>query len=120
MKPSLGKLSYKLITASLRMPVFTLLREFEQAEKMSRDQLRTYQWLKLRRLIKHAVSFSPYYRRLFSEIGAEPDDIRDEDSFNKIPVLTKSIIREFATDILVSPHPLLLNEAKIPVQQGIP
>lgn len=102
------------------MPVFTLIREFERAERMSKDELIAYQWRKLQRLIKHAVSFSPYYRELFSKIGAEPEDIKDTASFKQIPVLTKKIIRARGEDILATPHPRFLNEAKTSGSTGQP
>lgn len=120
MNEDLGKLSYKLVTGSLKMPVFSLFREFERVERMSKDQLKAYQWEKIQRLINYAFRYSPYYKNLFKKLGAEPCDITDEGLYSKIPVLTKDIIREYASDILVRPRPKYLNKAKTSGSTGQP
>ena len=94
------------------MPVSRLIDEFEYIESLSMDEIRHIQWINLQKTINHAIGHSPYYRRLFRELGAEAEDIRDEESFKKIPILTKSIIRRKARQILVEPKPRFLVEAK--------
>lgn len=115
-----GKLSYKLITHSLRMPVFPLINEFEHAEQMSPDELLRYQWNKLQELIKYAVAHSPYYKKLFADIGAEAEDIKDEASFRKIPCLSKKIIKEKGNEILVRPTSWSVVDAKTSGSTGRP
>jgi phenylacetate-CoA ligase len=116
----LGNFIYRFVTASLKMPVFSLIREFEYAEKMSKEWLEKYQWDKLHALIKHAILYSPYYRKVFSELGAEPEDIKDEASLRKIPVLTKDIISERGNEILVRPRPWLLTRVMTSGSTGKP
>lgn len=120
MQRKLAKLSYRLITSSLRMPVFSLLKDFENAERLSKDQLLKHQWDKLQKLIKHAVLHSPYYRKVFADLGSEPEDIKDETTFREIPVLTKDIIREKADEIVVRPKPHFLTQAKTSGSTGKP
>jgi phenylacetate-CoA ligase len=75
------------------------------------DQLNRTQWLedhnlialqqgKLQRLLEYANQYVPYYRRTFAEVGFHPEDMRsDPGSFNKIPILNKSLIREHFSEL---------------------
>ena len=78
MLDSVSKAIYYTIAASLRMPVFQMVSEFEKFEKLSKDELHFMQWKKIKRIIKSAVTNSPYYKNMFSLIGADPDDIENE------------------------------------------
>jgi phenylacetate-CoA ligase len=58
------------------------------------DNIREYQFNKLKRLLGHAYLHVPYYQRLFKSVGVTPTDIRNFDDFKALPILTKHIIRE--------------------------
>jgi phenylacetate-CoA ligase len=73
---------------------FRLYRELLERDMWTRDHLAEVQLQMLRSLIRHAVSTVPYYRTLFRRLGATPDDIRSLDDYAKIPLLTKTVIRE--------------------------
>lgn len=57
------------------------------------NEMKTYQFFRLKKLIKHAYDNVPYYHDEWRRIGLEPDDIKQLSDFDKIPVLTKTIIR---------------------------
>jgi phenylacetate-CoA ligase len=61
---------------------------------------------KLHALAVHCWENVPYYRRIFHEAGITPDDIRTVGDLEKLPVLTKSDIREHATDLRAVNVPL--------------
>jgi len=69
-------------------------RYLKETQYWSYERIREYQLYKLKRLLKHAYLYVPYYNKVFKEIGADPDDIRTFEDFKKLPVLTKEIIRE--------------------------
>ena len=73
---------------------------FSTYQKLIRDQWKPYEDLKLEqeRHLRHLIRFSfenvPYYRNLFKEQNLLPKDIRTIDDLEKIPVLTKEIIKK--------------------------
>lgn len=61
-------------------------------ETWSLDQLRHYQFAKLREIITHAYERVPFYRQRFEGIGLGPEDIRDNGGIPLIPPTTKEDI----------------------------
>lgn len=59
------------------------------APRKSADELQALQLRKLQRLVRHAFSNVPFYRRRFQEAGVHPDDIRTPDDLERIPVTTR-------------------------------
>ena len=116
----LGKLIYWGITKTLRMPVFSLLKEFEQSEKLSLDELHRIEFVKTLTLLEYAIHNSPYYKKIFQDLGAEMEDIKSFDDFKHIPILTKSIMREQGTEILSALGSNDLTIAKTSGSTGIP
>lgn len=58
------------------------------------SDLKEYQNQKLRELIKHAYENVPYYNDLFKKLKLKPDDIKNTNDLEKLPILTKETIRE--------------------------
>lgn len=60
-------------------------------ETMPREKLDEFHLRRLRAVVRHAYSNSPFYRRRFDEAGIRPDDIRTLDDFKqKVPLTDKS------------------------------
>ena len=79
------------------------MEELNRTQWLSRDELLALQRDKLLRLVEYADQFVPYYRRVFKEVGFQPDDLRqDMANLSKIPILTKSIIRRNWNDLLTT------------------
>ena len=68
----------------------------------TRDQINKYQIEKLQRLILHAVSTVPFYKELFSGLGLQPGDIKKPEDLNKIPILTKAMIKNKGIEMFTS------------------
>jgi len=64
------------------------------------DELREYQRRRLRRLLRHAYENVPYYINVFEERGLRPNDFNDVADLQKLPILTKDIIRENHDDLI--------------------
>ncbi|HEX9876073.1 MAG TPA: hypothetical protein VGC50_05410 [Gammaproteobacteria bacterium] len=62
-------------------------------EWRSPEALAAMQNAKLRRLVDHAYTNVPFYRRLFREAGAVPADIRNAADLVRLPVIDKSMLR---------------------------
>lgn len=68
--------------------------ELKRTERLSKQDLRDLQLLKLQRLIQHAAVHVPYYRERFQELGIDPADIERLEDIERIPLLTKNDVRE--------------------------
>ncbi len=76
------------------------LRELEESQYWSSDQIQDLQWRRLKRLLAAAYEHVPYYRELFDGEGIHPGDIRDHSDFRRIPMLTKQDVRQQADRLL--------------------
>jgi len=85
-----------------RWPVRRYLRQLQESEWWSRDQLRELQEQKLRTMIRHAYDTAPFYRQLMDARKLQPDDIRTTDDLRKLPIVTKELIRASFPDGIVS------------------
>lgn len=63
-------------------------------------KLSEFQEKHLKKLLLHAYKNVPYYHRIFDEIGLIIDGRVNLSKFNKIPILTKDIIRKHYTELL--------------------
>jgi phenylacetate-CoA ligase len=61
---------------------------------MSRSGMVELQNDLVHKLIQHAYMQTVYYREVMSSMGLTPDDIRSKEDLMKMPVLTKSLIRD--------------------------
>jgi phenylacetate-CoA ligase len=81
---------------------------FLQFFDYSRDEVLHRQRLKLRALLAHAYENVPYYRDLFDQLHARPEDIRTPEDLAKLPVLSRQ-------DVLANYKRLLDRKHSYPV-----
>lgn len=72
---------------------FLLLRELRGNLKLDKAKLEEIQRKKLKDLLKHAYENVPYYRGLFDSNRIKPEDIRNVQDLENIPVTDKTVIR---------------------------
>lgn len=72
----------------------------EQAQWWSKEEISNYQWNKIKALIEYVYLNVPYYKELLNKMGAKPADFKSWDDFEKIPFLTKEIIRNRFDDLI--------------------
>jgi phenylacetate-CoA ligase len=65
----------------------------QKSQWWSEAQLEEYQLRQLNELLTHAYNNVPYYSKVFNERRLTPRDIRDFDDLEKLPFLTKEIVR---------------------------
>jgi phenylacetate-CoA ligase len=65
-------------------------------------KLRVFQEKHLRRVVKYAYDFVPFYHQLFNEAGINPNDIRNVEDLSKLPVVKKDVFRRQAAQQIVS------------------
>lgn len=95
-----GQLTYRAALA-LRgeSRVFSYLRELRRLERLTSQDIATYQENRLRRLLQHTVDQVPYYRSLKSKLAFDPSTSA-LDQLGSWPITEKDDIRGNATDRL--------------------
>ena len=62
-------------------------------ETLPREKLQQLQLKKFQNIFKWAYEHSPFYRRLYTDAGIEPGDIKTLDDIRKVPKTEKSMLR---------------------------
>ena len=73
--------------------IFEVLGLLEKTQWWSRSELEHFQQERLQALLKHAYENVPYYHRIFKGLKLKPEDIKNVDDLQKLPILTKEHIR---------------------------
>jgi phenylacetate-CoA ligase len=81
------------------------LRSLEASQHWPPERLRELQWERLKSLLRHAYTYSPFYRRRFEESGLSPEGMKSWDDFSKLPILSKDDIRDNLKEILATNIP---------------
>lgn len=76
-----------------------VLRDIREFHKKSLDEIRSYQLLRIQKLLRHCYENVPYYRTEWDNIGLRPCDIHNLEDIATIPVLTKKKIRSNYKDL---------------------
>jgi len=63
------------------------------------NELKVEQEKRLHHIINYSYEYVPYYRKLFHNLGISPTDIRHIEDLEKIPILTKEIIKKNWEDL---------------------
>lgn len=93
-------LVYPAADRLLGTKVMTYLKELEESQWWSPEQLRELQDRKLRALVQYAYDKVPYYRRIFQERGLTAESIQTVKDLQMLPILTKDIIRDQISDLI--------------------
>ncbi len=75
---------------------------FRQSDWWEKEALVRHQEALLRCLIRHCYENVPYYRTLFKSAGITPDDVNTIDDLQKLPFLTKEMVRTRKPDLLAT------------------
>jgi phenylacetate-CoA ligase len=67
--------------------------DLETIERASVDELRAVQLERLRWSLRHAYENVPQYRKMYDEIQAHPDDLRELADLAKFPFTDKAVLR---------------------------
>ncbi len=98
-KPTICFLSW--LEGSKRMKYFKKILEYE---KMSKEEIEKLQKEKLKNLLLHSYENVPYYSRVLKDVGVVKDGRVYLENFNKIPILTKEIIRKEGDNLYSKDH----------------
>lgn len=76
-----------------------VLRELERSQYLSSRKIKELQLRRLRKLLVHAGSSCPFYKRRFREAGFDPGRFQSLDDLRIIPLLTKADIQKHSGDM---------------------
>ena len=66
----------------------------EDREKLNPDRIKEYQFSQLKLILIYSYQHVPYYKELFNKVSFNPDKFSDINQIEKIPFLTREIIRD--------------------------
>lgn len=91
---------FPLLDLKNRSTVLKYLTFYKQSQWWNLQRLKEYNEKKLRAIISHAYNNVRYYRRVFRNLDLKPEDIKCAEDLKKIPILTRDMIMENATDFI--------------------
>src|SRR5512140_248670 len=71
----------------------------EESQLWERERLAEFQLQELRKLLQHAYTTTPFYRRRFRLLNIEPGDIRSLEDFRNFPVLRRADLQNSLDDL---------------------
>ncbi len=78
------------------------LKFLREADSWSSGQIKEYELSEIKRVTKHAYENTGGYRKLFEQVGINPEEIDSIETFRKIPLTTKEMFQnsldEFSCD----------------------
>ncbi len=87
---NIGYPLYDIITGCRTLRILKFLNE---SQWWSSEKIKEFQLLKLKKLIDHCYKNVPFYHDLFKKIGITSDNIKKIEDIDKIPILTKKVVR---------------------------
>jgi phenylacetate-CoA ligase len=84
----------------LDRPTFQCLRELERSQWASPDDLKMLQRAKLRALLRHAGTQTPFYRERFRAAGVDIEGDDPLEAIERLPILEKPEIRAYIDQML--------------------
>jgi phenylacetate-CoA ligase len=98
----LTKFGYPLIQLQYPMLNSTIknLEILNKTQWLSLSEIEHFQNQRLQLLITHAYENVPYYHKIFNSLALKPTDIKNFSDLNKLPILTKEIIRNNLPDLI--------------------
>jgi phenylacetate-CoA ligase len=76
------------------------LEALKKSQWYSLEELKELQNSQLRRFISYAYDHSPYWHRIFSELGFKPDMIKRAEDLHLLPLLEKETVRQHIESII--------------------
>ena len=77
----------------------------KKSQWWSREQLEKYQLEQLNILLNHAYENVPYYTKVFDKEDIKPSDIHSFEDFQKIPFLTKDLVKKNINELKAKNYP---------------
>ena len=94
----INTLKFKLGYSIHRPKVLKYYNIFQKMNMFSSEEINEYQNSKLKYMIQYCYDNIPYYQKLFKSLNLQPKDIQTKEDLNKLPILTKEILKQNIDD----------------------
>ncbi len=64
------------------------MKQIPEIEQQSKENIAAFQLLKLKETLHHVLKNSPYYKKLFGDLGIVPENIKSLEDLRSLPVTT--------------------------------
>jgi phenylacetate-CoA ligase len=81
---------------------FKCLKSLKKFQQLDSEKIRKIQLERLRHLLRFSYEHVPYYHKVFRENNLKPHDIQDLADLEKLPILTKDIIRKNFQELIAT------------------
>jgi phenylacetate-coenzyme A ligase PaaK-like adenylate-forming protein len=71
-----------------------VLKDLETSQWLSGSEMQELQFRRLQKYLQFAYDNTTYYREVFDEHGCRPNGIQDFEDFQRLPYLTRELLRE--------------------------
>ncbi|TVT56148.1 MAG: phenylacetate--CoA ligase family protein [Sedimenticola thiotaurini] len=82
-------------------------KEMEQSQWWDREKINHFQLTRLKKLITHVYQHVPYYRDVMDERQLKPTDIATLEDLQRLPFLTKPLIKQHTDELRSDTNPQL-------------
>ncbi len=75
--------------------------ELLKHETWSKDELNEYNFQQRKSILKFAYENTSFYKKLYGSVGLNPNDIKSEEDWAKVPIVTKQMIANHSAEFEV-------------------
>lgn len=93
------------LSAYLGYPIAQAIQFLRRTERWTPEAMKAHQGRSLQSLITHCYEHVPYYRDLMQQRRLTPDDFKSPHDLNKLPYLTRDILRTEGTRLRADNYP---------------
>ena len=84
---------YPLIERKNKSNTLSFLREYEDSQYLSRDEIQSIQWSRLKELLEYSYTNNSFYAKNFNDHGIVPSDIKSPSDFLSVPIVSKEMLQ---------------------------
>lgn len=81
----------------------TYIKRVDAMYEMSNEELKKRNEERFLYIFRRAYDKSPFYHRLYTEAGIKKEDIKCLEDIKKLPVITKDMVKKYASEMLTVP-----------------
>ena len=102
MRHPLSRVTYAFNEAIQGRDTLYYFNELKKIRNYSEDELKVFQFERLKKLLVYACNHTDYYKKAFDKAGFDPANMTSFENFQKTSLLTKSDIRNDATGFIAN------------------
>jgi len=95
----------------LNKEFFNFLNLLLENERKLYDEIKEYQFMKMKKLINEAYNYSDFYKEKFDQYFFHPSLLKNYDDIKKIPTLTREEVRKYGENIVLSNYKKQLHKS---------